>query len=323
MSPILKHPTAVRTPIAPFVSNPSQLEGPAFLMNVPFCLSADFPNNPWMEELLPEQRLIDRVKAMDQFLELYHFLSSDATIFLLPTPRKCDCQDLVYTANLGVVLEHYLDHNTVVISNFASTPRRGETEIGVQFFESMGYNVCLAPFKFEGEAELKHLHGNLYLGGYGIRSEPRAYDWMEVTHDMRVIRLHLRDPYLYHLDCAVFPLMLDQCMVCSELFTHQELAQIALHTDIVDVPMSACRAGICNTVRLGGTLVNASHIDELKEGTEEYLTERAKNRLLEEVASEQGFDIRFFNLSEFRKSGAMLSCLVMHLNRRSYLHAPV
>ena len=33
---------------------------------------------------------------------------------------------------------------------------------------------------------------------------------------------------------------------------------------------------------------------------------------------EHGFDIAYFNLSEFLKNGALLSCMVMHLNRQSY-----
>jgi len=31
-----------------------------------------------------------------------------------------------------------------------------------------------------------------------------------------------------------------------------------------------------------------------------------------------GFDLSFFNLSEYHKSGALLSCMLLHLNRQSY-----
>ena len=41
-----------------------------------------------------------------------------------------------------------------MLSNFTSEPRRGETEIGRSFFESLGYEVHLSPHRFEGEAEL-------------------------------------------------------------------------------------------------------------------------------------------------------------------------
>src|SRR2546429_9605312 len=56
---------------------------------------------------------------------------------------------------------------------------------GVEFFQQMGYNVCVPPTKFEGEAELKHLYDNVYAGGFGIRSERETYEWMEKNFEMR------------------------------------------------------------------------------------------------------------------------------------------
>jgi N-dimethylarginine dimethylaminohydrolase len=247
-------------------------------------------------------------------------MASEALVYLLPTPRDCSCQDLTYTANLGVVLAHLPDRNTVVISNFTSAPRRGETEIGRRFFESMGYDVIVAPFKFEGEADLKHLHDNVYIGGYGIRSDRQAYDWMEQTFDMKVIKVELIDEYLYHLDCSVFPLTTDECLVCTDMFTHEEIAEIEKHTGIIDVPVDACYAGITNSVRLSNTIMNSSHIHDLSRDDEEYAEELMKNRLLEDIAAARAFDVAYFNLGEFQKSGALLSCMVMHLNRASYAY---
>ena len=44
----------------------------------------------------------------------------------------------------------------------------------------------------------------------------------------------------------------------------------------------------------------------------------AKNRKLEDIAVAMGFEVNFFNLSEYLKGGALLSCMIMHLNRNSY-----
>src|SRR5207244_8449250 len=108
---------------------------------------------------LPHQRLHPDInRAAIQSLEVYRYLSAEALICVLPTPRGADLQDLVYTANLGIVLEHLPDKNTVVISNFASEPRRGETEVGTKFFGDMGYEDHVPRTKFEGEADLKHIH---------------------------------------------------------------------------------------------------------------------------------------------------------------------
>jgi N-dimethylarginine dimethylaminohydrolase len=298
--------------------NPTQLERPAFLVNPPFSFSTAVPNNVWMEELDEVQRRPNPRRAMTQFLELYRLLASEALVYVLPTPRDCGLQDLVFTANLGVVLEHVEAKDVVVISDFTSPPRRGETPVGEQFFSAMGYRTYVSPQRFEGEAELKHLHDDVYIGGCGQRSDRRAYEWMSDLFDMTVIPVEHEDPYLYHLDCSVFPITREDTLVCTELYDGATVRQIERQTNIIDVSYDACFTGICNSVRLGNTIVNASHLHELRKGTSEYAEERAKNRRLEDIATDLAFEVNYVNLSEYHKGGALLSCMVMHLNRHSY-----
>ncbi len=298
--------------------NPTQLDRPAFLMNFPFSYATGAPNNPWMTDLPPEKRAPNFSRAASQFLQLYQNISAEGLVYLLPTPRDGELQDLLYTANLGIVLEHLPDKNTVVISNFASPPRRGETPVGVKFFQDMGYEVHVSPAKFEGEAELKHLYDNIYVGGYGIRSERETYDWMEANFDMRIIKLREVDPYLYHLDCTIFPITKENTLVGTELFTKKELAELEKVTNIIPVSADECFTGICNSVRLPNQVLNSSHIHDLKAGTKDYNYELQKNRRLEDICANLAMEVAYFNLSEFHKSGALLSCMVMHLNRHSY-----
>jgi N-dimethylarginine dimethylaminohydrolase len=298
--------------------NPTQLDHPSFLLCFPFSFSTEVPNNPWMKDLDEERRRPDFKRSAVQFLELYRYLSSEALVYVLPTPRDARLQDLVYAANLGVVLTHLDDKNTVVISNFTSEPRRGETRVGVDFFRQMGYEVSVPPTKFEGEAELKHLFGNVYVGGYGIRSEEETYAWMEKSFDMQVVKLRLTDPYLYHLDCLIFPITKENTLVCTELLEPEEVLQLEKVTNIIDVSAEEAYSGICNSVRLPKVVLNSSHLHELKKGSEDYQHELQKNRKLEDIAANLALEVCFFNLSEYHKSGALLSCMVMHLNRRAY-----
>ena len=271
-----------------------------------------------MQDLPPDRRRPDFKRACWQFLELYRYLSAEALVYLLPSPRAARLQDLVYTANLGIVLEHLQSKNVVVISNFASEPRRGESRVGVDFFQQMGYEVWIPPTKFEGEAELKHLHDNLYVGGYGIRSERETYDWMEKNFGMQVIKVCLTDPYLYHLDCLVFPITKQSTLICTELLQPEEIAEFEKITDVIDVSLDEAYSGICNSVRLPKVVLNSSHLHDLKVGTEDYQHELQKNRKLEDIASNFALEVAYFNLSEYHKSGALLSCMVMHLNRAAY-----
>jgi N-dimethylarginine dimethylaminohydrolase len=298
--------------------NPTLLSRPAFLLNAPFSYSTEVANNVWMEELSEADRVPDRLRALVQFFDLYSYLAGEALVYVLPTPRTDGLQDLVFTSNLGIVLEHVPGADTVVLSNFASEPRRGETEVGLQFFRSMGYRTHVPETKFEGEAELKHLHDNVYAGGYGVRSERETYDWFEHTFDMKVVKLELTDPYLYHLDCTVFPLTGEQTLVCTEFYTNDEISELERYTEIIDVPVDAAYAGICNSIRLHNVILNSSHLHELQVSDEGYDSEVLKNRMLEDIARKFAFEIQLINLSEYHKGGALLSCLVMHLNRFSY-----
>jgi len=299
-------------------ATPLTLEKPAFLMNFPFSYSTDQANNIWMRELDDKKRAVDRTRAMWQFLNLYNFMASEALVYLLPAPGECNLQDLVFTANLGITLEHLPERNIAIISNYASAPRRGETEVGVKFFESMGFETIVAPHKFEGEAELKHLYDNVYIGGYGIRSERKVYDWMEAEFDMKIIKVEEVDDYCYHLDCSIFPVTREDTLVCTELFRKSEIKQIEKHTNVIDVSAEAGYSGICNSVRYHNSILSSSHIHSLKAGTDEYRMEVEKNRELEDIAVNFGIEVSYFNLTEYHKGGALLSCLVMHLNRRSY-----
>ena len=206
----------------------------------------------------------------------------------------------------------------MVLSNFSSKVRSPETKVGKSFFEQMGYNVVIPPYHFEGEAELKHLFENVYIGGHGIRSDKRTYEWMQEQFDMRVITLEEKDPYLYHLDCTVFPLTREDTLVCTQMYTKAEIKQIEAVSNIIDVTFDDAFSGICNSVRMGNIILNASNIHEMKRSDEYYESERQKNHVLEEIAARYGFEVAFFNISEFLKSGALLSCMVMHLNRNSY-----
>ena len=298
--------------------NPTTLERPAYLLNVPFSLQAQTANNVWMEELKPNERLIDTKKAVNQFSQLYNFLAAESIVYLLPTPHLLGLQDLVYTANLGIVLDHLPDHNTVVLSNFSSKVRIPETSVGEFFFKEMGYDTVVCPYHFEGEAELKHLYGNVYIGGFGTRSDRKAYAWMQEQFDMKIIMIKETDPYLYHLDCTIFPLTKEDVFVCTDMYTKDEIKQIESVSNIINISTDDAFSGICNSVRMGNLLLNASNIHEMKRSDKYYESERQKNRILEDIAADNGFEVAFFNLSEFMKSGALLSCMVMHLNRRSY-----
>jgi N-dimethylarginine dimethylaminohydrolase len=217
-------------------------------------------------------------------------------------------------ANMGLQLPHIKEENHIIMANFTSEPRQGEEEVGKPFFESMGYKTHTCPFKWEGEADLKYLYDNVYIGGYGQRSDIQAFEWMEKEFDMNIIKIEMVDEYLYHLDCCIFPLTKDKTLICTELFTPEELAHISQYTNIIDISIDDTYNGIANSARLGNMILCASNISELTRADENYEAEKAKINTLEKICFNEGLEPVFFNISEFMKSGAMLSCMMMHLN---------
>lgn len=317
----------------------STIDIPAFLMNAPLSLSADVPNNIWMQELDISERAIDRDKAFAQFFELYRAISQFSIVYLLPSTPGL--QDQTYVSNLGVVLPH-LPQNTVVISKFRATSRVGESAVGCSFFELMGFDVKVPPVRvespvfegfgggddededdseifFEGEADLKYLVDNVYIGAYGLRSSRCAHSWFSNEFGMKVIPFKMNHERQYHLDCCVMPISPQRTAVCTAATDNSTIQEIEKHVEIVDISMEAATHGATNCLVERNQVLFSSSIDEMDKSHRKYRGERAKIAEIENLSSRLGMEPTLFNLSEFDKSGADLSCLIMNLNYKGYL----
>jgi N-dimethylarginine dimethylaminohydrolase len=292
---------------------PSQLPLQSYVMNFPFTLSTSDPNNIWMQELSDEELSVNKSKAYKQFMDLYNFMACNSLVYLLPS--EGNLQDQVYVANLGIYLPHVKNENHIILSNFTSDPRKGEELVGEKFFNQMGYQTTISPYKWEGEADLKYLYDNVYIGGYGIRSNIKTYEWMEKEYGANIIKVAMTDEYLYHLDCSIFTLNSEQTLICTELFDESEIKEIEKYTDIINIDVDDALGGLTNSVRMGNMVMCASNISEMKKTDQYYESEVHKLKTLEKICSNAGMEPVIFNLSEYMKSGAMLSCMVMHLNR--------
>lgn len=286
----------------------SRTSEPVFLMNPPLTLDTNIQNNRTMTLLSDEEREVDFNRAMDQWLSLYKHLSREALVYLLPSSKPL--QDLTFVSNIGVVLNH-LENPVAIISNFRAEGRQGESEVGKNFFSELGYDVHMPDSFFEGEADFKHLSGNVYVGGYGLRSSKESHHWMMDQFGAEVISIRLDDPHLYHLDCAIFVLNEETVLLCTSICDKETICSIEKHCQIIDVPLDLAYRGATNTVRCGSTILTESRVGHLKKGEQHFEIEKKKRAFMEKIASEKGLDISFFDLNEFHKSGAMLSCLVM------------
>jgi N-dimethylarginine dimethylaminohydrolase len=292
-------------------------------MNLPLSLSAQVPNNAWMKDISPDERSIRLDRAIAQFQELYRHTTRKALVYILPS--HFGLQDQTYVSNLGVVLPH-CDNDTVVVSRFRTKPRVAEAGVGADFFKLMNFvverppkTVDEEPVYFEGEADLKHIRGNIYIGGYGMRTSRNALTWAAERFEMNVIPFRITDPYLYHLDCCVFRLTDEAVLLCTSVADRACLREIEQHCEIIDVSLDEARSGITNNLLLAGEVLCDSNICELGSENPKYAIEKAKLNRLEEICSRLGRRLTVFCMSEFYKSGALLSCLVMHIKDTAML----
>ena len=295
---------------------PSITQRPVILMNFPWTLSLDKPNNIHMHTLKHKyentkgdntwDQSLSKQKAYDQFLKVYSELTQHALVYILPSLGNF--QDQPYVANLGVYLQH-LPENRIILSNYSTPSRKGEDLAAKPFLVQLGYTLVDCPHKFAGEAELKYLGGNNYVGGYGMDTDNQAFDWMSKKFNMNIIRVKLRNSYFFHLDCSILPITRDHTLVVTDLFTPIELDELNKYTKIVAIPShfySHSYHSITNSVRLGNTVFTS-----LIPGSSQY-------NWLESICSQFNLKIKHVDINEFYKSGADLSCMVMSLNTPYY-----
>jgi N-dimethylarginine dimethylaminohydrolase len=297
--------------------SPATISYPSFLISPPFGLSADEPNNVFMQDIPPEKRKINKSKALRQFLDLYNFLSSISLVYLLPTTPGL--QDQIYVSNLFICLPHLKDH-PVIISNFKSPPRKEETPIGIDFFKLMNIGpITVSPKYFEGQADLKFLRDNIYFCAHGVRTSHNVHRWFEEVFQMKVIPLQVTDS-LYHLDCSIFPLTREKVVVYTKAFTPKEIKSIEQVAEIIPLEDESVKdAGFTNIVRCRRILISKSSLNVLKITDEDYDKERKRVEFITKLAANNAFEPVFFNMSEFNKSGAAVSCQVAHLNYSDYM----
>lgn len=291
---------------------PSQLKIPTYLMNFPFSMRTDVPNNVFMKA---NREPLDKDRAYAQWLKLYQFIASQAFVQNLPSKRNF--QDLPYVANIGIYLPHD-DKQIFVLSNYTSEPRIGEELVAKELFEMMDYQCYKSPFKFEGEAEMKWLNGNNYVVGWGIRTEEKFCDWVTEKFGCNIIKVHTTSEEQYHLDCSIFPLTSEKTLVFVKNYNRDELKAIEKYTEIIPVPENIYDSDPTNCVRMYNMVLGTNQLSGMKKSDRMYMIESNKIAFLEKVCAENGLELVTFNMSEFEKAGAALSCNVLNLNFWSY-----
>jgi N-dimethylarginine dimethylaminohydrolase len=291
-------------------TTPSQHPFPVFTLCPPVYTETTIKNNVWMKEGEP----IDKDKFLAQWYNLFNVLAGNSMVYLI-TPTK-GLQDQVYV-NCFAYLPHIKGKDVIILSNFTAEGRAGEEVIAGELLLDLGYTIYQCPYKFEGEPELKYLHDDIYLGGFGQRTDLRAHKWLEQNFRAKIIPILETDEKLYHLDCSVFPITRKDTLICTELISPETVKKIEKVTNVIPVSKNSAYQGICNSLAVEECIYNHSDLPYLHKTDDEYQKELKKNQEFEKICSKLGLELLYFDLSECAKSGAYLSCFVAHLNYRT------
>lgn len=282
------------------IKTPSHLKTPSLLMNFPFSVSNDYHNNPWMKEY--GTQTMDMDLAFSQFTEAYKKIAQEALVYLLPS--EGNYQDQIYVANVGCYLPHIKEIDVIIVANYKSPPRVGEELVAEKFFRSMGYRVDRPTTCWEGEADLKYIRDNVYVCGYGIRTDIATHSWFRSKYDMNLLPLRMDDEWLYHLDCLLMPLGKEKVLAVTHLLDPSELRNLREYVEVIEVPEKYAYDGWTNSVIVGDKVFYG-----VLDGVEEESHEE-----FEKIMAQHNLNAVPINISEFDKSGACLSCCVMRLN---------
>ena len=249
----------------------------------------EYEINPWMSR----SRASDTELSRRQWHALRDLLASLGAEICLMEPRK-GLPDLVFTANAALM---WGDH--AFLARFRHAARQGETPEDDRWFAGHGFQSETLPtgWDFEGAGDALFC-GETLFGGYLIRSDAGALQWLGQRMSCRVIPLQLVNDYYYHLDTCFCPLSPDEALWHPPAF--DEYGRRAVEANIprlIEVSEDEAARFACNAVVLGKHVV-------LNTGCPQ----------LEAQLAERGYTPHSTELGEFIKAGGSAKCLTLRLD---------
>lgn len=267
-----------------------------FLLCKPEFYAINYQINPWMD--------VKNGVVKDKVIEQWNSLESKikelgGNVKLIK--EQPGLPDMVFTANAGLILKN----GHVFVSHFKHSERANEEHFFRMWFTNPDnrpdYSASSTFTHFEGAGDALYL-GDTLVGGYGFRSDPYFYTYVEIhmktyAPKEKVVKVKLVDPYFYHLDTCFCPLDDMNYMIFPEAFDEDSLVIIrSLGGNEISIPQAEARLFACNAVRIGKNVIIPAGCPETM-------------RLLQK----NGYTTHPLEMSEFIKSGGACKCLTLVL----------
>lgn len=262
---------------------------PSILMCPPDFYGIEYEINPWMSR----SRASDDERARGEWKSLFDLLTSlGADVRLMPPVKGLP--DLVFTANAALIW-----NSVAYLARFRHAARQGETACDETWFRDNGFDPRPLPagWDFEGAGDALFC-GQTLFGGYLIRSDAGALQWLAAQIGCPAIPLQLVDDRYYHLDTCFCPLSPDTAIYYPPAFDEYGRLALTEHVPtLIAVNDDEAARFACNAVVIGRHVV-------LNTGCPR----------LETDLNELGFTPHSTELGEFIKAGGSAKCLTLRLD---------
>lgn len=265
------------------------LTRPTILMCPPDFYGIEYEINPWMSR----SRASDDQRARSQWQALFELLSVLGTDIKLMPPVK-GLPDLVFTANAALIWR-----DVAYLARFRHSARQGETPCDEDWFRANGFEPRFLPagWDFEGAGDALFCGPTLF-GGYMIRSDAAAMQWLAGQIGCPAIPLQLVDERYYHLDTCFCPLTVETAIYYPPAFDDYGRKALEEHVStLVAVSSAEAARFACNAVVVGDHVVINTGCPRL-----------------ESDLAELGLTPHSTELDEFIKAGGSAKCLTLRLD---------
>ena len=270
------------------IFNMPTFDRPTILMCPPDFYGIEYEINPWMSRGVPS----DSEQSRRQWQALHDILVGLGVDIRLMEPVK-GLPDLVFTANAGLMW-----HNEVFLAAFRHSARQRETPVDADWFRAAGFETVSlpSPLNFEGAGDALFC-GDTLFGGYLVRSDASAIQWLGTHMKCRVIPLQLVDDHYYHLDTCFCPLDATTALYYPPAFDDYARQALSHIPRLITVRPEEASRFACNAVVVGRNVVMNTGCPQL-----------------EADLTQSGFIPHSTPLDEFLKAGGSAKCLTLRLD---------
>lgn len=261
------------------------------LMCTPKYYDVEYVINPWMNL----DNKVDKTKAQNQWEDLITVLNS-CGVDVEVIEGVAGLPDMTFAGDAGIMFD-----GVFLASNFKYPQRQKEREHYITWIKKHNYIIREVPKEiyFEGLGDVV-VAGKKVVCGHGPRSHREAFKWIRKTFPQLdiAVELPIKDELFFHLAMAAGPLDEDTIIYCERAFFQNDVDNIkkkfknAIAANEIDVMENI----ICNNIVVGRKIICHDCSKEL-----------------EDLLNTLNFEIIRCDVSEFKKSGASLRCLVLNL----------